>query len=97
MGARRRRLLLGQPAADHIQIEVAVLSKLDGGTNWTAIFDTGNDKSVFVVKDRKLGLRIVKAGTTSGDVTEIETGLAKGDVLVLHPDAAMTDGQPLRN
>jgi len=57
------------------------------------VFDTGNDKSVFIVKDGRLGLRIVKLGTDLGTIVEVQAGVAKGDPVVLQPEAKMADGQ----
>jgi RND family efflux transporter MFP subunit len=58
-----------------------------------AVFATGNEKSVFVVKDGLLQLRIVKLGVTQDGVVAIEEGAAKGELLVLHPKEGLSDGQ----
>jgi membrane fusion protein (multidrug efflux system) len=59
----------------------------------SAIFQTGNDKSIFVVKNRTLFLRIVKVGVAQDDVVALEEGAKKGEIVVLHPTEALSDGQ----
>ncbi|WP_394829243.1 efflux RND transporter periplasmic adaptor subunit [Pendulispora albinea] len=62
----------------------------------SAVFATGNEKSVFVVKDGRLGLRIIKVGVEQGDVVEAENGVAKDEPVVLHPADTMSDGDRVK-
>ena len=57
-----------------------------------AIVDSGNDKAVWGVVEGRLTLRLVQLGTASGDLVTVERGLAKGDLVVAHPEPTFTDG-----
>jgi RND family efflux transporter MFP subunit len=57
-----------------------------------SIFETGNEKSIYVVKDGLLQLRIVKLGVSQGDLVALEEGAAPGEHLVLHPQPGLSDG-----
>jgi membrane fusion protein (multidrug efflux system) len=59
----------------------------------SALFDTGSEKSIYVVSERRLSLRIIRPGAVAGDVVAIEEGASKGDVVVKNPSDAMFDGQ----
>ncbi|MEA2751740.1 MAG: rane fusion protein multidrug efflux system [Myxococcales bacterium] len=61
----------------------------------TAIFTTGQEKSLYVVKDKRLVLRIVKLGPEAGDDVALEEGAAVGDVAVVKPSPSMSDGAPV--
>jgi membrane fusion protein, multidrug efflux system len=61
----------------------------------SAVFDTGSEKSMYVVSDRRLSLRIIRVGAAAGDVVAVEEGAAKGDRVVKSPSDAMFDGQPV--
>ncbi len=59
----------------------------------SAIFDTANEKSLYVVKDGVLELRIVKLGVEQGDVVAVEEGVAPGERVVVRPAPSLYDGQ----
>jgi hypothetical protein len=50
---------------------------------------------VFVVRDARAALRLVKSGKQIGDQTEILSGLEPGDSVVTSDPALLTDGQPV--
>jgi len=62
----------------------------------SSVFDTGTEKSLFVVHAGRLSLRIVKVGVALGDITEIEAGVAKDERVVLRPSETMADGDPVK-
>ncbi len=57
-----------------------------------ALFTTGQEQSLYVVKDRRLELRIVKLGVEAGDAFVLEEGAAAGETVVVNPSAEMADG-----
>lgn len=62
----------------------------------TAVFDTGQEKSLYVVKDRHLELRLVKLGVQAGETSvAIEEGARAGDVVVMNPSPQLSDGAPV--
>jgi RND family efflux transporter MFP subunit len=61
-----------------------------------AIVRRGQVASVFVADGDIARLRLIQAGTTSDDRTEILAGLDAGEMVVASPPAGLTDGQPLR-
>lgn len=61
----------------------------------SAVFDTGQEKSLYVVKDERLELRIVKLGVEAGDDIALEAGAAAGEVVVKSPSPSLSDGAPV--
>jgi RND family efflux transporter MFP subunit len=60
-----------------------------------AVFATGEEKSIYVVNDKHLELRIVKLGVEAGDAFAVDEGAKAGELVVLNPSPAMTDGAPV--
>ena len=50
---------------------------------------------VFVVRDRRATLRLVKTGPAMDERIEILSGLEPGDPVVTRNAARLTDGQPV--
>ncbi|RUV66632.1 MAG: HlyD family efflux transporter periplasmic adaptor subunit [Mesorhizobium sp.] len=57
-----------------------------------ALFRQGDDWAVYVVKDGRARTSIVKIGQRNSRVAQIESGLAAGDRVVLHPSDRVADG-----
>ena len=62
----------------------------------SAVVVRGQMELVFVVRDGKASLRIVKTGKRLGDEIELVSGVEAGESLVVDDPAALVDGQPLR-
>jgi RND family efflux transporter MFP subunit len=60
-----------------------------------AVLQRGQMEMVFVVKDRRALLRLVKTGKQLGDRIEILSGLERGDPVVTSDAARLSDGQPV--
>jgi RND family efflux transporter MFP subunit len=60
-----------------------------------ALVVRGQMEIVFVVKDRKAELRLVKSGKISGGKVELVSGLNSGEMIVTEGGALLQDGQPL--
>jgi multidrug efflux pump subunit AcrA (membrane-fusion protein) len=58
-----------------------------------ALHDDNGKKIVFLVKNDHLERRAVSVGNTQGSQTEILSGLAAGDSVVVKGPANMQDGQ----
>jgi len=58
----------------------------------SAIFATGQEKSLYLVKDRHLELRIVNVGTEVEDGVALEEGAKAGEVVVVDPTPSLSDG-----
>jgi HlyD family secretion protein len=58
----------------------------------TALFRDGADWAVFVRESGRATLRHVSLGKSNGVETEVTTGLAENDVVVLHPSDRVRDG-----
>lgn len=58
----------------------------------SALFRQGDGWAVFVVNAGRAQLRAVTPGRRSGLVTQIEAGLTAGEVVITHPDDALSDG-----
>ncbi|MET0384559.1 MAG: efflux RND transporter periplasmic adaptor subunit [Polyangiales bacterium] len=58
----------------------------------TAVFATGDEKSIYVIEDKHLTLRIVKLGVEAGEDVALEEGAASGELAVLKPSASLSDG-----
>lgn len=61
----------------------------------TAVLQVGQLERVFVMKDAKALLRLVKTGAHRGNRVEILSGLAQGDRVVIQPSAELIEGQNL--
>jgi HlyD family secretion protein len=59
----------------------------------SAMFRTGDSWSTFVAEDGRAVLRAVEIGRTNGTESEVLSGLAEGEEVVLFPSAAVSDGQ----
>jgi HlyD family secretion protein len=57
-----------------------------------ALFQRGDQWQCFVLTDGRARLREVRPGHTNGLATEILSGLAAGDTVVLYPGDKVTDG-----
>ena len=60
-----------------------------------AVLKRGQMEVVFVVRDQKAALRLVKTGKAMGDGVEILSGLEEGEQVVVSDVAKLTDGQPV--
>ena len=60
-----------------------------------AVSQVGQLERVFVARDGRAVLRLVKTGATRGDRVEILSGLADGDPVVVNPPVGLREGQPL--
>ena len=58
----------------------------------TALFRVGDEWAVFVVRDGRARLTRVTTGRSDDARTVVEQGLAAGDVVVMQPSDALTDG-----
>lgn len=58
----------------------------------SAVFDTGAERSLYVVKEGRLELRIVKTGFEADGAVAVEEGVTAGEMVVLKPTPAMSDG-----
>jgi HlyD family secretion protein len=57
-----------------------------------AVFDDGQQASVYVVEHGKARKRLVKTGMRNADDVVIESGLKDGDRVILSPDVRIKDG-----
>lgn len=60
-----------------------------------AVLKRGQMEAVFVVRDNRARLRLVKTGKVLATQTEILSGLEPGDQVVTDQAAKLTDGQPV--
>jgi RND family efflux transporter MFP subunit len=60
-----------------------------------AVLKRGQMEAVFVVRDARASLRLVKTGKSLGDTLEILSGLEAGDPVVTSDASLLTDGQPV--
>ena len=58
-----------------------------------ALFRSGQDWSVFVVEDAVARLRILTLGQRSAELTEVVSGLAPGETVIIHPGDNVGDGR----
>jgi HlyD family secretion protein len=77
----------------HVKVAIEVWK----GTNVltvpsTALFRVGDEWAVFVVRDGRAHLTRVTTGRSDDARTVVEQGLAAGDVVVVQPSDALTDG-----
>ena len=61
-----------------------------------AVTTIGQMERVFVARDGRAELRLVKAGAVRGGRVEILSGLAEGERVVVTPPAGLREGQPLQ-
>lgn len=57
-----------------------------------ALFRLGDDWAVFAVRDGRARATIIKIGQRNNRTAEVQSGLAAGDRVVLHPSDRVTDG-----
>lgn len=57
-----------------------------------ALFRKGEDWAVFAVKDGAVRATAIKIGQRNGRTAEVESGIAAGDRVVLHPSDRVKDG-----
>ena len=63
----------------------------------TAILERGEEKHVFVVRDGKLSKQPITLGIGNWDMTEVRSGLALGDLVVMPTDVKLlTDGRGVK-
>ncbi len=59
----------------------------------SAVTRFGQMERVWIVTDDRVQLRLVRTGATLGERVELLSGASAGEVVVLHPPAALRDGQ----
>ncbi|MFC3165774.1 efflux RND transporter periplasmic adaptor subunit [Ciceribacter thiooxidans] len=57
-----------------------------------ALFRKGENWAVFAVRDGRARITVVEVGQRNGQVAEVQSGLAAGDRVVLHPSDRIMDG-----
>ncbi|MFA6031287.1 MAG: HlyD family efflux transporter periplasmic adaptor subunit [Myxococcota bacterium] len=57
-----------------------------------ALFRLGDDWAVFAVRDGRARATIIKVGQRNNRMAEVQSGLAAGDRVVLHPSDRVADG-----
>jgi HlyD family secretion protein len=62
----------------------------------SAVFRTDEGRAVFVVVNGRAERRFVEIGRQAGLQMEVVSGLAEGDVVIIHPDNALEDGDRVR-
>lgn len=58
----------------------------------SALFRRGAGWAVFAINDGRARMRDVQIGHRAALTTEIASGLAPGDVVIVHPSASVRDG-----
>jgi HlyD family secretion protein len=61
-----------------------------------AVFRTDDGPAVFVVEGRRAERRLIETGRQSGLSIEVVSGLNEGDVVIIHPDNTLEDGDRVR-
>jgi len=61
----------------------------------SAVVQRGQMELVFVVKDQKAQLRLVKTGKRTGDKVELLSGVSPGEQIVTEGANQLADGQPV--
>jgi RND family efflux transporter MFP subunit len=61
----------------------------------SAVVQRGQMELVFVVKDQKVQLRLVKTGKRAGDKVELLSGVSPGEKIVIEGVNQLADGQPV--
>jgi HlyD family secretion protein len=62
----------------------------------SALFRYGDGWAVFIVKNKKAGLRKVEIGYRNGLSAEISSGITGGETVITHPDSSIKDGTRVR-
>ncbi|MGI6655868.1 MAG: efflux RND transporter periplasmic adaptor subunit [Desulfobulbus sp.] len=62
----------------------------------SAIMAWGQMERVFVVRDNRAELRLVRSGNRQGNMTEILSGLNAEDIVIISNNRLLADGQPVR-
>lgn len=62
----------------------------------SALFRTGNDWSVFLIKNKKAQHRVVQIGYRNGLYTQVVSGLSEGEMVIPHPDNSIKDSSSVR-
>jgi HlyD family secretion protein len=58
-----------------------------------ALFRQGGDWAVFVVRNGRAQVQLLKLGRRNADFAEVRAGLSHGDAVVLHPSDDLTEGR----
>ena len=61
----------------------------------SAVLKRGQMEIVFVAKDGKAALRLVKTGKVLEGRVEVLSGLEEGEQVIVSESAQLTDGQPV--
>jgi RND family efflux transporter MFP subunit len=61
----------------------------------TAVLKRGQMELIFIAKDGKAALRLVKTGKTLEDRIEVLSGLEEGEPIIVSDTTQLTDGQPV--
>lgn len=62
----------------------------------SAVFRRGKDLSVFVFRDKKAELRRLQINHRNGLTAEVVSGLAEGEMVIVHPDESIKDGSRVK-
>ncbi len=62
----------------------------------SALFRNGDELAVFRVQDGRARIAPVELGLRGGLLAELREGLASGDVVIVHPDRDLVDGDRVR-
>jgi hypothetical protein len=61
----------------------------------SAVLKRGQMELIFIAKDGKAALRLVKTGKTLEDRIEVLSGLEEGEQIIVSETTQLTDGQPV--
>jgi RND family efflux transporter MFP subunit len=61
----------------------------------SAVLKRGQMELIFIAKDSKAALRLVKTGKTLDDRIEVLSGLEEGEQIIISDTTQLTDGQPV--
>lgn len=75
-----------------------VLNTVDGALRVpsSAVFRHGSGHATFRLADGRALLTPIQLGIEGGGFSEVRGGLAEGDVVIIHPDRALEDGNRVR-
>lgn len=62
----------------------------------SALFRRGDNWAVFVAENKRARLRTVEVGHRNGLAAEILSGIAEGEMVILHPDDSISNGGRVR-